>query len=106
MPANATVLYPADSDATFDMSYYLKTHMPLVSEKWGKYGLTGWKVVQFAAGPDGSKPYSVAALLTWDSADGIQKALGGEEAGVVLGDVKNFSNKSPQFLLGDIVGSS
>ncbi|KAL2428768.1 hypothetical protein ABEF95_006923 [Exophiala dermatitidis] len=106
MPANATVLYPADADATFDMDYYLKTHMPLVSEKWGPYGLKDWKVVQFAAGPDGSKPYSVMALLTWDSVESIAKALNSEAAGVVLGDVQNFSNKPPTFLTGDIVGAS
>ncbi|KAJ4516872.1 hypothetical protein HRR75_003532 [Exophiala dermatitidis] len=106
MPANATVLYPAEADATFDMSYYLKTHMPLVSEKWGPYGLKDWKVVQFAAAPDGSKPYSVAALLTWDSVESIHKALNSEEAKIVLGDVQNFSNKGPLFLPGDIVGTS
>ncbi|EXJ87491.1 hypothetical protein A1O3_04451 [Capronia epimyces CBS 606.96] len=105
MPANATVLYPADSDATFDLDYYLKTHLPLVHEKWGKYGLTDWKVIQFATGADGSKPYSVAALLTWDTIESLQKALGTEDAGVIFADVKNFSNKAPVFLLGNIVGS-
>jgi hypothetical protein len=26
------------------MDYYLKTHMPLVQEKWGPSGLKSWKV--------------------------------------------------------------
>jgi hypothetical protein len=26
------------------MDYYLNTHMPLVQEKWGPYGLKSWKV--------------------------------------------------------------
>ncbi|EXJ83658.1 hypothetical protein A1O1_07282 [Capronia coronata CBS 617.96] len=106
MPANATVLYPAESDATFDMAYYLKTHMPLVYEKWAKYGLTGWEVIEFAPGPDGSKPYSVAGVLHWESADNIGKAMGGEETAAVMEDVKNFSNKSPVFLIGNVVGTS
>ncbi|EXJ59483.1 uncharacterized protein A1O5_12108 [Cladophialophora psammophila CBS 110553] len=106
MAVNATVLYPAEEGATFDMTYYLKTHMPLVSEKWSQYGLQAWKVIQLLPGPDGSKPYSVAALLTWESADGLSKALKGDEAQTVFGDVPNFSNRSPIFLMGDIVGSS
>ncbi|OAL29157.1 hypothetical protein AYO20_09310 [Fonsecaea nubica] len=106
MAVNATVLYPAEEGATFDMNYYLKTHMPLVSEKWGQYGLQGWKVIQFQAAPDGTKPYSVGALLTWETADGLKKALSSQEAQTVFGDVPNFSNKSPLFIAGDIVGSS
>lgn len=106
MPANATVLYPADADATFDLDYYLKTHMPLVQEKWGKYGLQGWSVVKYSPGPDGGKTYTYAALLTWDSPESIGKAMQGEETKEVLGDVQNFSNKGPVFLTGEIVGTS
>ncbi|OAP56282.1 hypothetical protein AYL99_09461 [Fonsecaea erecta] len=106
MPVNATVLYPAEADATFDLNYYLKTHMPLVSENWGQYGLKGWQVIQFQPAPDGAKPYSIGALLTWDDADGLKKALASKEAATVFGDVPNFSNKSPLFIAGDIVGSS
>lgn len=106
MPANSTVLYPASSDLTFDLDYYLKKHMPLAVKKWAKYGLKDWKVVQFAPGADGSQPYSIGAILTWESADGIRKALTGEEAAEVMGDVKNYTNKNPVFLLGDVVGAS
>lgn len=28
----------------FNMDYYLKTHMPLVQEKWAEHGLKSWKV--------------------------------------------------------------
>jgi len=106
MPSSALVIYPAESDAKFDMPYYLKTHMPLVSKHWSEFGLQEWEVVQLGPGPDGSKPYSVVARLTWDSLDGLRKALGSESAKTVFGDVENFSNKSPVFLMGDIVGSS
>ena len=87
------------------MTYYLNHHWPLVSKHWTSFGLKDWKVVQCSAGPDGSKPYSVAAITTWESVDGIQKSLGGEAGKVVMGDVKNFSNKDPVFLMGDIVGA-
>ena len=106
MVFNATVLYPAESDSTFDLSYYLKSHFPIVDKNWGPFGLKEWKVIEFAAGPDGKKPYSIGAVLTWESEDGLKQALGGEEAKNVLGDVPNFSNKSPVFLMGNVVGSS
>ncbi|KIV97077.1 hypothetical protein PV10_00872 [Exophiala mesophila] len=106
MSANATVLYPAEGDSTFDLDYYLKTHMPLVAEKWGPYGLKNWTVVKFNPGPDGSQTYTYGAILTWDSAESIGKAVSSESAKVVMGDVVNFSNKAPIFLTGGIVGQS
>lgn len=83
----------------------LASHMPLVQKHWGPYGLEDWSVVEFAAGPDGSKPYSIQAILTWKDGESLQKALAGEEAAIVFGDVKNFSNKGPLFLAGSVVGS-
>ncbi|KAJ9616479.1 hypothetical protein H2200_000198 [Cladophialophora chaetospira] len=113
MVFNATVLtldfhlqYPAESDSTFDLKYYLSSHMPLVNKKWNEYGLKDWKIIEFQPGPDGSKPYSIGAVLTWESADGVNKALSSDAGKEVLGDVPNFSNKSPLFLIGDIVGAS
>ena len=32
-----TVMYPAGE--AFDTDYYLKTHMPLVRDRWGPHGL-------------------------------------------------------------------
>ena len=37
MPVAITVLYPKAPDATFNLDYYLSTHMPLVQDKFG-YG--------------------------------------------------------------------
>lgn len=38
------VIYEKGTD--FKMDYYLKTHMPLVQEKWAEFGLKSWKVRQ------------------------------------------------------------
>ncbi|KAK5943589.1 hypothetical protein PMZ80_004597 [Knufia obscura] len=104
MTVEVTVLYPNEEDATFNMDYYLSTHMPLVSDKWQKYGLKGWRVVQFQPGPDGAKPqYSTQATLIWDAPEDLQKAMGSEETKEVLGDVPNFSNKQPVFIAGPVL---
>jgi uncharacterized protein (TIGR02118 family) len=78
--------------------------VPLVQKHWAQYGLTDWSVVEFQAGPDGSKPYSVEAILTFKDHDALKAALGSGEAATVFGDVPNFSNKSPVFLAGSVVG--
>lgn len=51
MPIEVTVLYPNVSDATFNLDYYLKTHMPLVVKEFGPHGLKGWKVAKSVPTP-------------------------------------------------------
>ncbi|THV64381.1 hypothetical protein D6D28_09952 [Aureobasidium pullulans] len=96
----AFVLYPKGTN--FNMDYYLSTHMPLAYKSWSDFGLKGWSVVEF--GPDSD--YCVQAILEWDSEESSKKALASEAAGVVMADVKNFSDKAPTFLSGKVVGSS
>ena len=104
MVYEASVIYPKDDSSTFDMDYYLSTHMPLVAKSWGKYGLQKYRVVEYSPNPaDGSTPaFSVKCDLTWKDADGLKEALSGPEAKEVFGDVPKFSNKGPHFVAGDI----
>lgn len=106
MPARITVLYPSATDASFNMDYYMKTHMPLVMDSWGSYGLKSWevsKIVGTATGEDA--PYTVQALLHFESLEKFQEAASGPKAPIVLGDIPNFSNKEPVILIGDVVGT-
>ncbi|GAB7358602.1 hypothetical protein MBLNU230_g2662t1 [Neophaeotheca triangularis] len=98
--ASSTVIYP--QGATFNMDYYLSTHMPLVMSKWGPHGLKSWRVLKF--GDD--QAYCVQASLEWASVEDMQKAVQSEATAEVMGDVKNFSDKEPVFLGGAVVGSS
>jgi uncharacterized protein (TIGR02118 family) len=104
-PTQITVLYPNASDATFNMDYYLATHMPMVAEQFGPYNFKGYSVCKIKGIPKPDKtmdpgPYSVQALLNFDSLQDFQAALGatGEK---VMGDVPNFSNQSPTLLIGE-----
>jgi uncharacterized protein (TIGR02118 family) len=106
MVFTATVLYPAEADLKFDLSYYMNNHIPLVVETWTPHGLKDWKVIEFIPGPDGSKPYRIGAVLTWDSADSVKAALESDAGKIVLEDLPHFSNKTPLFLLGDVLGTS
>ena len=101
----STVLYPNDDDTKFDLDYYLKTHMPLVANKWKQYGLTGWDVIEHDSTLGGAKPaYKIEATLHWSSKDAAEKATTGPEAGEIFGDVPNFTNKQPVLFSGKPVG--
>ncbi|PNS19231.1 hypothetical protein CAC42_2408 [Sphaceloma murrayae] len=99
MPASITVLYPQGAD--FNLDYYLKSHMPLVSKTWTPEGLKSWKVVQL---PE-DQPYGIQAILEFESMDAFKAASTGESAKSVLGDIPNFCDKQPIFLTGPVVGS-
>lgn len=96
-----TVLYPNTSDATFNMDYYLKSHMPMVAEEFGPYNFQGYSVLKLIGTPDpNTKPeYSMQATLQFKSIEDFRKALG-DKAVKVLGDVPNFSNKEPMLMIG------
>lgn len=105
MVVSAVVLYPNEEGKKFDMDYYLATHMPLVAKHWGPMGLKSWEIVKFDAGLGGSAPaQSVQALLYWESVDSIRKALDSDATKVVFGDVPNFTDISPSFMMGNIMG--
>jgi uncharacterized protein (TIGR02118 family) len=104
-PCQITVLYPQTSDATFNMDYYLSTHMPMVAEQMAPYNFKGYSVCKIKGIPKPDKtmdpsPYSVQALLNFDSLADFQAALR-DTAEKVLGDVPNFSNQSPTLLIGE-----
>ena len=104
MAAVITVLYPEAEGAGFDMDYYLAKHMPMVLERFGAHGMTGWRVERITGTPSGERaPFSVKATLEFGSAEGFAAALKAE-GGPVVGDVPNFTTLKPQFLIGEAVG--
>ncbi|KIW19368.1 hypothetical protein PV08_03663 [Exophiala spinifera] len=99
------VAYPAVADAKFNLQYYTNNHMQLVTKYWTEYGLLHWRVITFDAGPDGSKPYSVASTMTWKSIEGFQKAMASKSAAELVADLENFSDQPPIFLIGHVAAS-
>jgi uncharacterized protein (TIGR02118 family) len=65
-----TVAYPAGQGRTFNMDYYLKTHIPLFQKRMG----AAMKTIRVSRGIGGSTPTSPAAFVamvhaTLDSAE-------------------------------------
>ena len=104
--ATITVVYPTASDATFDIDYYMKTHMPLVADNWKSFGLTGWKVVRYIGTATGDPPpYTVQAELYFSSVEDFQKAATSPSAETVMGDIPNFSNKQALIMIAEDIGT-
>lgn len=110
MAVKSFVLYPYGTK--FDMHYYLSIHMPLVLERWGPFGLQSYEVVNFTNGLQGldldqtKTPYGTVAILHWNNTEGLAKGVKSEPESKIFADVPNFSDKSPTFIAGDVVGTS
>ncbi|MFZ5731277.1 MAG: EthD family reductase [Pseudomonadota bacterium] len=96
-----TVMYPAGK--TFDTDYYLKTHMPLVRDRWTKHGLKDAKVIKGLAKGDGSAPdYQMTALLTFGSMDDF-KAAGKAHGKEIFADIAKFTDAQAVVQINEII---
>lgn len=106
-----TVQYPRDETSTFDLDYYLSTHIPMVAKAWGPYGLISWAVIEVPKPPSGPlPPYSIQAFVTFEAKgetgfEGAVAGLTSEEGKALSADVVNFSNRTPEVLIGSVKGS-
>ncbi len=90
-----SVLYPNQPGSRFDERYYLDRHIPLVRQRWEPMGLAELRLLRGTATPDGGPaPYRVVALLTFASAEALQRAAAahGPE---IFGDIPHFTDVQP-----------
>ncbi|WYZ41963.1 hypothetical protein EsH8_V_000858 [Colletotrichum jinshuiense] len=103
MPATYSIFYPNDADAKYDIDYYINHHMPSVGALWKSAGATTWNVIKYATSPSGKQSkYAFAGIITFDSVEGIYKALALPGTAAFLDDVPNYSNKEPVILIGEV----
>ncbi|TQV90931.1 hypothetical protein V2A60_008392 [Cordyceps javanica] len=93
--ATVNILYP--SGPSFDLDYYLNTHMPIVQENWKPFGLESWEIIVFEPG----QKYQVQAILKWDKLESLDKAKEGEAGVKVLGDIAKFTAAKPDIVVGN-----
>jgi uncharacterized protein (TIGR02118 family) len=99
-----SVLYPAQPGTRFDERYYLDRHIPLVRERWGGMGLSDVRLLRGTGTPTGdAAPYRVIALLSFDSAEALQRASAahGRE---IFGDIPNFTDAKPIVQVNEALG--
>uniref|UniRef100_Q07SY5 Ethyl tert-butyl ether degradation EthD n=1 Tax=Rhodopseudomonas palustris (strain BisA53) TaxID=316055 RepID=Q07SY5_RHOP5 len=98
-----TVMYPAGAESTFDLDYYLHTHIPMLKQFWTPLGMSGVQVLRGIGKPDGIAPdYQMMALLTFDSLDAF-KAAGKAHGREIFADIPKFTNAQPSLQINDIL---
>ena len=100
MAFQLTVLYKQPDDADAFDKYYESTHVPLATKL---QGLQTYTVSGPVPGPDGAQPpYHLVAILTWESAEAFQAAMGSPEGQAALADVANFATGGVDVLTGPV----
>ncbi|MEZ5225140.1 MAG: EthD family reductase [Acidimicrobiales bacterium] len=89
------IMYPQTADSTFDMDYYTSTHMPLFAEVLGD-ACKGWGASTVKG--DEWAAYGWAMVESQEAFDAAMAAGGAK----VMADVPNYTNISPQLLLGEV----
>lgn len=90
-----SVMYPTGEGKTFDMDYYLGTHIPLVAKLLGD-AIKGATVEEGIAGGAPGAPATFAAMgnIYFESLESFQNSFG-PNAPTILADLPNFTNAEP-----------
>lgn len=90
-----SVMYPKGEGTTFNMDYYLNTHIPLVGKLLGD-AIKGATVEEGLGGPVPNSPAAFAAMgnLYFESIESFQSSFG-PNAPEILADIPNFTNTEP-----------
>jgi len=102
MALSLQVIYPVTGDTSFDMEYYLGTHMPMVGEHMGAHIQSTLVTKGLAGGPDTPPPFYAVASMIFADQDALNAAMAA--APPVIADIPNFTNTQPQMLVGEVVG--
>ena len=97
--ATLIALYKKPADAAAFDDYYINKHVPLAKT------IKGLRRYEVSSGAIGSgtaaNDLHLVALLTFDSLDAIQQALGSPEGQATAGDLANFAQAGVELLMFD-----
>lgn len=89
------ILYPRTDDSTFDMDYYMSTHMPMFAESIGE-ACTSW-----GASLSESGNFMAVGWAMIESQDALNAGLA-EHGAKIMGDVPNYTNVRPDMVIGEV----
>ena len=98
------VSYPNKAGARFDESYYLSKHMPMVQDKLGRHGMTGWSVDKGLGGflPGTPAEYLFQCHLLFENVEGLQAGMAAE-APAILADIPNYTDIQPSIQINQVL---
>jgi uncharacterized protein (TIGR02118 family) len=89
-----SVIYPKTESSTFDHTYYVQKHVPLVNDLWGHHGMRGLQVLRGTGSLGGAAAYELIALIDFESTEAFLAAAGAH-ADEIMGDIPHFTNIQP-----------
>jgi uncharacterized protein (TIGR02118 family) len=97
-----SVLYPNTPDSTFDVDYFVGSHIPMVQSKLG----AACKGIELEVGLGGVEPgapptYKAMGHLHFDSVGAFEAAFG-PHAESLLADIPNYTNTEPVFQISEV----
>ena len=97
-----SVLYPNSPESTFDLDYYVNSHIPMVQGKLG----AACKGVAVEAGLAGGAPGAPAAFsamghLYFDTVEAFQDSFA-PHADAILADIPNYTNSEPVIQVSEV----
>jgi uncharacterized protein (TIGR02118 family) len=97
-----TVLYPAAEGRTFDMDYYLTTHIPMFQKAMGA-AIKDIRVEQGIAGaaPGSAAPFVALVHATFDSVEAFESAFAPHSA-EIQGDIPKYTNIQPVLQISEV----
>ncbi|HET7884365.1 MAG TPA: EthD family reductase [Acetobacteraceae bacterium] len=97
-----SVLYPAGTDAKFDIDYYCKSHMKMVGEKLGSACKSMAVEQGIGGGAPGAPPtYIAMGHLYFDSVSDFQAAFA-PHASTIMADIPNYTNVQPVIQISEV----
>jgi len=98
-----TVLYPAGDGLTFDMDYYLKTHIPLFRKRMGA-AMKDIRVERGLSGLTSGSPAPYVAIVhgTFESVEAFETAFA-PHAAEIQGDIPNYTKIRPVLQISDVL---
>ena len=99
-----TVFYGNEEGKSFNMDYYVNTHMPLVQERLTPFGMRYYNVEQGISDTDPTRlpctsPSATCCSTTLTASTRASRPTAANWSG----DVKNFTDIEPKFLISELV---
>ena len=88
------IMYPKRKGVKFNFDYYMKTHLPLLKQRFGK-SLKGIEVYHGSTKKEGyGSPFIAIVSLTMESIEDFQEVFK-QHSRELITDNKNFANSNP-----------
>jgi len=97
-----SIMYPNNAGSRFDMTYYCKTHIPMVQQKLGT-ALKGVAVDRGIGGeePGSPAPYLALCHLLFESVEAFQASFA-PHVKQFEADIPNYTNTQPTIQVSEV----